>query len=243
MRIFAALLFAVFVAGLAAPTYAQQQPEPQPAPLQPQAPAPPLPGSHRIVPGRMLAGIEVGSRLSAVLARFGQPSELRETAVDSVYAFNRFGILVYARGGVVTAVSTSNSLLKISETVGVGYRMEEVLAAFGRGFRDGTVEGFPGMIYDTTGIAFGLDRRGVAVIIVFRPRTAAAISGLLPGAAAVPPPVAGFPNVAGLRAYTSQTNYMSLPGYLRWVVNQTSGTWITYTEAQRIAKEQRAGTR
>lgn len=243
MRRFAGILVLVLIAAVAAPAAAQQQPEPQPAPLQPQAPAPPLSGSHRIVPGKMLAGIEVGSRLSAVLARFGQPSELRETAVDSVYAFNRFGIAVYANGGVVTAVSTSNSLLKISETVGVGYRVEEVLAAFGRGFRDGTVEGFPGMIYDTTGIAFGLDRRGVAVIIVFRPRTAATISGLLPGAAAVPPPVAGFPNVAGLQAYTSQTNYMSLPGYLRWVVNQTSGTWITYPEAQRVVREQQRTAR
>lgn len=211
------------------------QPSPQPAPQAPELP----PSSRRIIPGNSLAGIKMGSGINLILARFGRPADVRETAVDTVYTFSRWGIVVYITSRRVSAASTSNSLLKISDQVGVGYRAEDVLKTFGRGFREGTVEGFPGMIYDDRGIAFGLDRQGVAVVIVFRPNTAAQVSGLLPGGVAAPP-VAGFPNVAGLRPYSAETNFLSLPGYLRWIVFQVSGIWITYAEASRVVQEQQA---
>lgn len=239
MRTFVALSVAVLIAAYTAPLNAQQPAPPQ-QPGEPGAPSAP-PGPRRIIPGRALAGIEVGRPIGKVLTRFGRASEVRETALDTVYVFNRFGINVYAKGGAVTAASGTNSLLKVDENFGVGHRVEDATAMFGRGFREGTVEGFPGLIYDARGIAFGLDGRGVAAVVVFRPGTAAGVSGLQPGGAGAPP-VAGFPNVAQLRPFSPETNFMSLPGYLRWLMHEASGTWITFAEAERVVKEQQAGT-
>ncbi|MDQ7819458.1 MAG: hypothetical protein QN173_07660 [Armatimonadota bacterium] len=246
MRPSAAAVLAAAVLLATSPAPAQEPapapPPAAPAPVQP-LPAPPArPSVRQIVPGQALAGIVLGQRIQLILARFGRPSVVRETMVDSVYTFSRWGIAVYVKDGTVTAASTSNSLLKISEDLGVGYRAEDVIRLFGRGFREGTVEGFPGLVYDDVGVAFGLDRQAVAVIIVFRPRTAAQVSGLLPGGAA-PPPVASFPHVANLRPYSVETNYFSLPGYLRWVVFHASGVWITFGEAARVVEEQRSEAR
>ena len=239
----ALIVAAIIVASFAAPLDAQQPP-PQPAPgqvqpQQPQQPAAP-PGPRRIVPGEVLAGIQVGARMTNVLSRFGAPSQVIDTALDTVYVFSRFGITAYSKGGIVTAASGTNSLLKINDALGVGHRVEDVLAMFGRGYREGEVEGFPGLIYDRRGIAFGLDGRGVAAVLVFGANTASIVSGLTPGGAPAPP-VAGFPRVAGLRPFSPETNFMSLPGYLRWLMFQATATWITYQEAERVVKEQQAG--
>lgn len=249
-----------------APAFAQQPtppypqpvpPAPQPAPPQPtpsqQPPPGPPPGivpvvpqltpsSLRILPGQSVAGITIGSGLRLILSRFGRPSDIRETSVDIVYTFSKWGIVVYIQSGKVSAASTSNSLLKISDELGVGYRVDDVLRLVGRSFREGTVENFPGMIYDDLGVAFGLDRTGVAIVIVFKRNTASRVSGLFPGGAA-PPAIAGFPQVAGLRPYSAETNYLSLPGYLRWIVYPASGVWITYAEAARVVQEQQAASR
>jgi hypothetical protein len=50
--------------------------------------------------------------------------------------------------------------------------------------------------------------------------------------------LSGIPFVAGQRAYSTVTNYMSLSGYLRWLVYQSSANWITVSEASRMVKEQ-----
>src|SRR3990172_1929976 len=180
----ALIVAAIIVASFAAPLDAQQPP-PQPAPgqvrpHQPQQPAAP-PGPRRIVPGEVLAGVQVGARMTNVLSRFGAPSQVIDTALDTVYVFSRFGITAYSKGGIVTAASGTNSLLKINDALGVGHRVEDVLAMFGRGYREGEVEGFPGLIYDRRGIAFGLDGRGVAAVLVFGANTASIVSGLTPG--------------------------------------------------------------
>ena len=47
-----------------------------------------------------------------------------------------------------------------------------------------------------------------------------------------------FPNVANLKPFSAETSFMSLPGYLRWLVFQQSGQWITYAEAARVVAEQ-----
>ncbi len=39
-----------------------------------------------------------------------------------------------------------------------------------------------------------------------------------------------------LKPFAAQTNFMSQSGYLRWVVFQQTGNWITYAEAERIVK-------
>jgi hypothetical protein len=250
MRRPAGLLALFIVLILAIPAFGQQQP-PQPPPQQPQPPAPApeqVPsGPRSILPGRSLAGIAIGGAISLVVRRFGQPSEIRATPVDTFYNYSRVGIGVYARDGRVTAVSTTNSLMSfevrpgdpLGDRLGVGYRREDAVRIFGGQFREGVVEGSRGLVYDARGIAFGLDGNAIAVVLVFRPGAAAGVSGLLPaapGAAQVPP--SGFPNVAGLRPFSAEANFMSLPGYLRWLVFQTSGQWITYAEASRIVREQ-----
>ncbi len=234
---------AIMLAGT--PLWAQQPPAPpaapQPAPAQ-QPSAPPSITIRQIVPGKSLAGIELGSRISLVLTRFGRASEVRETGLDTVYVFSRFGIAVYVQKGLVSAVSTSNSLLKIGNEIGTGSRVEDVTAVFGSNFRQGTAEAFPGMIYDSRGVAFGLDGKAIALVLIFRPAGASQVSGLnvggqAPGGQA---PVAGFPNVGKLKPFSPESNFMSLAGYLRWLVNQASGTWITFAEANRIVEEQKA---
>ncbi|MGH2405511.1 MAG: hypothetical protein ACRDGN_13775 [bacterium] len=47
-----------------------------------------------------------------------------------------------------------------------------------------------------------------------------------------------YPNVSKLEPFSAEANFMSLPGYLRWVVFQQTNSWITYAEAERIVKEQ-----
>ena len=47
-----------------------------------------------------------------------------------------------------------------------------------------------------------------------------------------------YPSVSTLTPYTAQTNFMSLPGYLRYVSHQQTGQWLTYTEAGRIVHQQ-----
>jgi hypothetical protein len=260
MRRIAALFIPVMLAWLVAIVPAawgqsqpQQPPPQQPAPQQPApqqpappvrpAPAPALPAPRTIVPGQGLAGVSIGSSIRLVIARFGNPSAVRETTVDAVYFFNRWGIVVYAKDEVVTAVSTTNSLLKIDDVLGVGYRAESAMAAYGRGFKEGPVEGFPGLVYNDRGVAFGMDGTTIATVLVFRPGAAAEVSGLQiaaqvgrPG-----PQTTGYPQVTGLAPFSPETNYMSLPGYLRWVSYQVAGSWIGYPEAARIVRQQLEG--
>lgn len=47
-----------------------------------------------------------------------------------------------------------------------------------------------------------------------------------------------YPDVASLKPFSAEANFMSLPGYLRWLVFQQTGQWITYAEAARIVQEQ-----
>jgi hypothetical protein len=226
----------------AQPQQPPAQPAPQPVP-PPARPAPQgAPSPRTIVPGQGLAGVSIGSSIRLVIARFGTPSEVRETTVDVVYAYNRWGIFVYAKQDVVTAVSTTNSLLKIEDVLGVGYRVESAMAAYGRTFKEGPVEGFPGLVYNDRGVAFGMDGTAIAIVLVFRPGAAAEVSGLQPAQAVrVSPQPAGYPRVTGLAPFGPETNYMSLPGYLRWVSYQVGGSWIGYPEAARIVKQQLEG--
>jgi hypothetical protein len=45
--------------------------------------------------------------------------------------------------------------------------------------------------------------------------------------------------VANLKPFTAQADYMSLPGYLRYLVFQQTGQWLTRAEAVRIVNQQR----
>ena len=47
-----------------------------------------------------------------------------------------------------------------------------------------------------------------------------------------------IPNVQGLQAFTSQDQYMSLTGYLRWQYFKENNVWITLGEAGRLVRSQ-----
>jgi len=47
-----------------------------------------------------------------------------------------------------------------------------------------------------------------------------------------------YPNVASLKPFSAEANYMSLAGYLRYLVFQQTGQWLTREEAVRIVSQQ-----
>lgn len=49
-----------------------------------------------------------------------------------------------------------------------------------------------------------------------------------------------FPWVVNMKPYTPQTNGMSLDGFLRHLVFQQTGKWITTAEAARVVQQQKA---
>ena len=63
------------------------------------------------------------------------------------------------------------------------------------------------------------------------------VAGLL-AVLSAPASAQQYPNVANLQPFTAQANYMSLPGYLRWLVFRDTGTWMSRDEAVRVVSEQ-----
>lgn len=61
---------------------------------------------------------------------------------------------------------------------------------------------------------------------------------LLLAAAIAPAFAQQVPNVANLNPFSAEANFMSLPGYLRWLLFQQTEQWITYEEAARMVQEQ-----
>lgn len=58
------------------------------------------------------------------------------------------------------------------------------------------------------------------------------------GLSAQPCAATEYPNVASLTPFVSESMYMSLPGYLRFLVFQDQGVWITRAEAVEVVKQQ-----
>jgi hypothetical protein len=48
-----------------------------------------------------------------------------------------------------------------------------------------------------------------------------------------------YPNVANLKPFSAEADYMSLAGYLRYLVFQQAGQWLTREEAVRIVSQQK----
>jgi hypothetical protein len=48
-----------------------------------------------------------------------------------------------------------------------------------------------------------------------------------------------YPNVANLKPFSAEADYMSLAGYLRYLVFQQTGQWLTRQEATRIVGQQK----
>lgn len=128
-------------------------------------------GVGPLIPGQGLADISLGTRISEVVARLGAPNEVRLASTDGTlsYTFDQYGISAYARGNTIIALTTTNSLLGMIRGIGLGSSRESIVAMFGTPRSVGLVEGFPGLLYDNQGIAFGLDRHTVAVVMIFKP--------------------------------------------------------------------------
>jgi hypothetical protein len=47
-----------------------------------------------------------------------------------------------------------------------------------------------------------------------------------------------YPNVANLKPFSAEADFMSLAGYLRYVTQQQTGQWMTLDEADRVVKQQ-----
>jgi hypothetical protein len=47
-----------------------------------------------------------------------------------------------------------------------------------------------------------------------------------------------YPNVKTIKAFSAAANFMSLPGYLRYLVHQQTGQWLTLMEAGRVVEQQ-----
>jgi len=221
------MIVTAVILGLALPVVAQQ----------PATPPPVL-----IVPGQSIAGVALGRTVSATLGRLGQPAEMRTLRDGALYTFPRYGLNMYSADGAVRAISTTNSLLRTAEGIALGSNVAEVRRVYGQQFTDAVVEGLLGIAYDQHGIAFGLDGVVVSVIIVYPPRTAAAQPAAAPALAAPPAQIdmalASLPRVENLKPFSPETQYMSVAGFLRYVVYHQTGTWLTQNEASRMLQEQ-----
>ena len=179
-----------------------------------------------IVPGQSLAGIVLGRSVRSVMTRLGPPAEVRTVRDGTLYVFARFGITVYGDGDVIRAISAANSLFRTPEGIGLGSSDADVRRVYGPQFTDVVVEGLQGVAYDHLGLAFGFDRGSVAVILVYTPHVEAQAAFI------------SLPYVDNLKPFSPETEYMSLSGYLRYLVFQQSGLWLSYREAARIIRDQ-----
>jgi hypothetical protein len=219
----------------------------------------PATGASTVVPGAGLADVALGQPIAEVLNRFGTPSAVRLTGADGLlgYGFDKYGITVYAHGDVVQAIATTNSVISGVNGIALGSPLTDVVKAMGPNYSPATIEGFPGIVYREAGIAFGLDRGSVASILVFRAAAAApaqapapsgrntgpfvdVTAGTTPGGgttAADASGATGAPvafDVSQLRAYTAASRYLSLKGYLRMLMHDSSNNWMSLEETNRL---------
>jgi hypothetical protein len=189
-----------------------------------------------------MGGVLVGRTASSMLGRLGNPADVRTLRDSTLYTFPRYGLNVYVSDSNVRAVSTTNSLLRTTEGIALGSTVADVRRVFGTQSTDAVVEGLLGIAYDQHGIAFGLDGVVVSVIIVYPPRTQATPAATAPSLASPPTQIdlglVALPRVENLKPFSPETQYMSVVGFLRYVVYQQTGVWLTQTEAARMLNEQ-----
>ncbi len=65
------------------------------------------------------------------------------------------------------------------------------------------------------------------------------LTGVLLATAMAPAFAQQYPDVSALKPFSAEANFMSLPGYLRWLIFQQTSNWITYEEAARIVAQQK----
>ena len=71
-------------------------------------------------------------------------------------------------------------------------------------------------------------------------KTMTIIVALAVASAVVVPTVSAqqYPYVGNVKAFSAGANFMSLPGYLRYLVHQLKGQWLSFAEAARVVHQQ-----
>ena len=64
------------------------------------------------------------------------------------------------------------------------------------------------------------------------------MTSVVPARADATNPQENYPTVSHLTSFTLEANYMSLPGYLRFLVYTRDGIWLTHEECAAIVDEQ-----
>jgi len=83
---------------------------------------------------------------------------------------------------------------------------------------------------------------GIVVALAAQPASAQEQGQTQMGQMQDQPAAAGeYPNVSGLGPFAGESNYMSLPGYLRWMVFREQKVWLSVPEAKRIVGEHTGG--
>jgi len=217
-------------------------------PLAAGRPWRPAVGADSVVPGIALADIQLGTPIGEVLERFGTPSVVRLTGADGLlgYGFDRYGITVYTRSDVVQAVATTNSVLGGVNGISLGTPVSAVKRALGTTYSPAVIEGYSGVLYGGLGVAFGFDHNAVASILVFRPATATPAQPLNPAQPSGPvtsqvtagsTEVSALPDVNNLKPYSAATHFLSLAGYVRFLVHDAAKTFVTPEQGDRLVQQ------
>ena len=80
-------------------------------------------------------------------------------------------------------------------------------------------------------------RKLVVSVITLAVLTAVASGVALAQTAPAPSP-GQVPTVSNLKPFSAEADYMSLAGYLRYLMYQQTNQWVTYAEAVRVVKQQ-----
>ncbi len=82
--------------------------------------------------------------------------------------------------------------------------------------------------------------RKVIVSIVSVAAIVAVFSGMAFAQSTPPsqPSPGQVPTVSNLKPFSAEADFMSLAGYLRYLMHQSTGQWVTYAEATRVVKQQ-----
>jgi hypothetical protein len=67
----------------------------------------------------------------------------------------------------------------------------------------------------------------------------AAMAQTQPATQPAPATQGQYPNVGNLKPFSAEADYMSLAGYLRYLVFQQTSQWLTRQEATRIVGQQK----
>lgn len=84
-----------------------------------------------------------------------------------------------------------------------------------------------------------MNMRKAFALIVSVAALFAVISGVAFAQSTQPSP-GQVPTVSNLKPFSPEADFMSLAGYLRYLMHQATGQWVTYAEATRVVRQQGA---